>query len=143
MNYEEKLLKLLQQTKEKVGESSEEFTGWFFSLPQVWQNQIYSQLLPRSQGFMPDPEEWVNKAVLAIKILTLKQRILRGLRADRFAFFVNGSEIRECFIIDEALKEWAFSERLLPTTMKGQPTSISFPYLLLWPPKREQKREWR
>lgn len=67
MIWEKELLRLLEQTKEKIEESPEGFAEWFFSLPQVWQNQIYRQLLPRSQGFIPDPEMWVNEAVQAIK----------------------------------------------------------------------------
>lgn len=111
MIWEKELLKLLQQTKEKIGESSEGFIEWFSSLPEVWQGHVYRQLLPRSQGFMPDPEAWVNEAVQAIKGLTLKQRILRGLRASRFAFFIEGSAVRECFD-GESLNKWTSENAL-------------------------------
>lgn len=82
MIWEKELLRLLEQTKEKIEESPEGFTEWFFSLPQVWQGHVYRQLLPRSRGFIPDPEVWVDEAVQAIKKLTPKQRVIKFITID-------------------------------------------------------------
>lgn len=70
MIWEKELLKLLQQTKEKTEESPEAFIEWFSSLSKTWQGHIYRQLLPRSQGFIPNPEPWINEAIQVINALS-------------------------------------------------------------------------
>lgn len=56
---------IVEQAKEQAEDGN--LKDWLASLSRIEKDHIYFHLLPRSKGFEPNPEKWVQDVVNALK----------------------------------------------------------------------------